>query len=48
MALQMIGEMKPAGIRVDYTTSGADVGGDNRIGIEEIIYILQWVAGMRP
>jgi uncharacterized repeat protein (TIGR02543 family) len=48
MALQTIGEMKPAGIRLDYAASGADVGGDNRIGLEEIIYILQRVAGMRP
>jgi len=26
---------------------GADVNGDNRIGIEEVIYILQKAAGLR-
>ena len=25
----------------------ADVNGDGRIGMEEVIYILQWVSGVR-
>jgi hypothetical protein len=34
-------------IRADYTSSGADVNGDNKIGLAEVIFILQKVAGMR-
>lgn len=31
----------------DYENSGADVGADGRIGFEEVIYTLQWVAELR-
>ncbi len=37
----------PGGIRSDYATSGADVNGDNKIGLSEVIYILQKAAGAR-
>jgi hypothetical protein len=43
--LQILAGMQPA-LSV---TSGikADVNGDGRIGMEEVIYILQWLAGLR-
>jgi len=47
LALKAIGGLKPTGIRADYATSGADVNGDNKIGLPEVIYILQEVSGMR-
>ena len=34
-------------IRSDYATSGADVNGDGKIGMEEVIYIMQKIAGFR-
>jgi len=34
-------------IRPDYATSGADVAGDGKIGLEEIIYIMQRVSELR-
>ncbi len=34
-------------LRPDYMESQIDVNGDNRVGLEEIIYILQYSAGMR-
>jgi hypothetical protein len=36
-----------AGIRADYATSVADVNGDKKIGLAEVIYILQKVAELR-
>ncbi|MCP4350604.1 MAG: hypothetical protein GY795_34485 [Desulfobacterales bacterium] len=33
--------------REDYSTSGVDVNGDNKVGMEEVVYILQNVAGMK-
>jgi hypothetical protein len=47
LALQTLAGMKPAGILADFATSGADVNNDNKIGMEEAIYIMQKVAGMR-
>ena len=47
LALQVLTGQSPAGIRSDYASSGADVNGDGKIGIEEVIYILQTVAGLR-
>jgi len=35
-------------VRSSYPTSDADVNGDGRIGMEEIIYILQYTAQLRP
>ena len=34
-------------IRSDYSVSGCDVNGDNKIGIEEFIYILQEISEFR-
>ncbi|MCP4353037.1 MAG: PKD domain-containing protein [Desulfobacterales bacterium] len=34
-------------IRADYTESGIDINGDYRIGIEEVVYILQRVAELK-
>jgi hypothetical protein len=39
--------LNPPGIRTDYATSGIDVNGDNKIGLPEVIYILQKVTGIR-
>lgn len=47
LALQVVSEMKPQGIRPYYPLSGIDVNGDDRIGIEEAIYVLQKVSGLR-
>ena len=34
-------------IRSNYSESGADVDGDDRIGLSEVEYILQYEAGFR-
>jgi hypothetical protein len=47
LTLKAIGGMNPTGIRADYAASGTDVNGDDKIGLPEVIYILQRVAGMR-
>jgi len=47
LALQVTGGMNPGSIRPNYGTSGADVNGDKRIGLVEVIYIMQKVAGVR-
>ena len=43
LALQLCSEPFPS----VYINKGADVNQDQRIGIEEVIYILQYVAGTR-
>lgn len=45
LALQVASGMTPTGIRTDY--AAVDVNGDNKIGLQELIYILQYVAGLR-
>jgi hypothetical protein len=47
LAIQVMTVQSPAAVRNDYRTSGIDVNGDGRIGLQEAIYILQKVAGMR-
>ncbi|HDH98633.1 MAG TPA: hypothetical protein ENF70_05840 [Deltaproteobacteria bacterium] len=47
LALQVVSGMKPQGICPDYPLSGTDVNGDDRIGIEEAIYIMQKVSRLR-
>jgi len=47
LALQAVAGRNPAAIRPDYATSGADVNGDNKIGLAEVLYILQTVGGAR-
>ena len=32
-------------VRSDYATSGADVNGDNRVGIAEVLYVLMKTIG---
>lgn len=48
LAIQVAAGMTPAGIRTDYTISGADVNGDGMVGPAEMLYILQYLAGLRP
>ncbi len=47
LALQVLAGHSPAGIRTAYADSGADVNGDGRIGIEEVLYIMQVIKGTR-
>lgn len=47
IALKVLSGLDPDGIRSDYTTSGADIGSNLKIGPEEVIYILQSIAGVR-
>lgn len=42
----MVGET-PSGVRSDYSVSGADINGNGRIGAEEVIYILEFISGIR-
>jgi hypothetical protein len=44
LALKIINGLDAIGILADYAESGADVNGDGRIGVEEVIYALQAVA----
>jgi hypothetical protein len=44
LTLQVLAGEAPSGIRPDYGSSGAEVNGDGRIGMEELLYILQWVS----
>ena len=47
IALQVMMKMQPPNLRTDYPTSGADVNGDMKVGLAEVIYILQKVAEAR-
>jgi hypothetical protein len=48
IALQIMTRMSDtAFVRPDYATSGADINGDNVIGIAEAVYILQKAGGLR-
>jgi len=47
LAHQVVAGRTPATVRPDYAASGADVNGDNKIGLAEVLYILQAVAGVR-
>jgi hypothetical protein len=47
IALKVLTGQNPPQLRTDYTVSGADVNGDNRVGTEELIYILQEEAELR-
>jgi len=46
-ALRVISTDSTTGIPPDYVTSDADMNGDSKIGMEEVIYILQKVSGIR-
>ena len=43
VALKVCAGMRPR----EEMNRNADVNGDGRIGLEEVIYILQWVGGLR-
>jgi hypothetical protein len=47
IALQAMSSINPTAIRSDYILSGVDVNGDNKIGIQEAVYILQKIVGVR-
>lgn len=47
LVTQVLAGMSPAGIRSDYASPGADVNNDARIGMEELLYIMQKLAGLR-
>ncbi len=47
IALQVMTGMPPRGLRSDFPTSGVDVSGDGKIGMPELLYILQKATGMR-
>jgi YD repeat-containing protein len=47
LGLQVLSGLKTAGVRSDYAASGTDVGGNQKIGLEEVIYILQKVGQVR-
>jgi hypothetical protein len=47
LGLQVMSGKKPTGLRADFASSGADVGGDGKIGMEDVIYILQKTSGLR-
>ncbi len=42
LVLKVVAGINSAGVNL-----GADVNGDNKIGLAEVIYILQHVAGLR-
>jgi hypothetical protein len=46
-ALQIFTGMNSVELRADFATSGADVNGNGRLGLEEVLYILQKVAEIR-
>ena len=47
VALQCLSGVDMSGmIRADYAGSGADVNGDNKVGMEEAVYILRYVSGL--
>ena len=47
IALQVLTGQNALQLRADYAVSGTDVNGDNRVGTEELIYILQDEAALR-
>jgi len=48
VALKVLAGMDISGLlRSDYAASGTDVNGDNQIGLEEVVYILERVSGLR-
>lgn len=47
LAMQVMSGMPPSDIRADYTASGADLDGNHKIGLEEVIFIMQILAVVR-
>ena len=44
--LKALSGTSPSGVRADYQASGADVDQNGRVGMEEVLYVLQ-VSGVR-
>ncbi len=47
LALKVISGQSPTEIRANCASSGADVNGDGKIGMAEVIYIIQKAVGDR-
>lgn len=47
LACQVLADFSPSQLRADYATSGCDVDGDGKVGLEELIYLLSKVQGVR-
>jgi len=47
LKLQVVSGLNPNSIRPDYAGAKIDINGDMKIGLEEVIYILQTVVGVR-
>lgn len=48
LALRVLSGMSVPGVLAGYPSSGADVNRDGKLGIEEVIYILQELSNLRP
>jgi len=47
LTLQVLSQKDAYGIRSNYPVSGADVDGDGKIGMQEAIYIMEKISGLR-
>jgi len=47
LALCVQAGMRPSELRTDYASSGADVDGDDEVGISEVAYVLEKICGVR-
>ncbi len=47
IALKVLTGQIPTQLRTDYVISGTDVNGDNQVGVEELIYILEEEAKLK-
>ncbi len=47
ICLRALSRRDVAGLRTDFASSGVDVAGDGRVGLQDAVYILQKTAGMR-
>jgi hypothetical protein len=47
IVMQILAGGQPGMLRPSYSISGADVAGDGKVGADDMIYILQWVSGLR-
>ena len=48
ICFQVLSGINSSDIRLKYPTSGTDVNSDGQIGLQEAVYILEHVAGLRP
>lgn len=47
LGLQVVSGLMPAWIRPNYIGAQIDINGYKKIGLEEVLYIIQTVAGIR-